>query len=67
MLLNWAAQKSQGVVVTTSANKDRQKLQLEAITQKGELTQEEVDEISEAGKKKFVRAFMQEVWDKAKE
>ncbi|OXG09930.1 aldose reductase [Cryptococcus neoformans Tu401-1] len=67
VLLNWAAQKSQGVVVTTSANKDRQKLQLEAITQKGELTQEEVDEISEAGKKKFVRAFMQEVWDKARE
>lgn len=66
VLLNWAVQKSQGVVVTTSANEGRQKLQLEAITEKGELTQEEVDEISEAGKKMFVRAFMQQVWDKAR-
>ncbi|KAL0242226.1 hypothetical protein I308_105855 [Cryptococcus tetragattii IND107] len=67
ILLNWAAQKSEGVVVTTSANEHRQKLQLEAITQKGELTQDEVNEISEAGKKKFFRAFMQQVWDKARQ
>ncbi|KAE8540721.1 hypothetical protein D1P53_003085 [Cryptococcus gattii VGV] len=67
ILLNWAAQKSEGVVVTTSANEHRQKLQLEAITQKGKLTQDEVNEISEAGKKKFFRAFMQQVWDKARQ
>ncbi|WRT65506.1 uncharacterized protein IL334_002449 [Kwoniella shivajii] len=66
VLLNWAAQTTQGVVVTTSTNPERQKIQLEAITKSSHLTEEEIDKISEAGKKKFFRYRMTDVWDAAK-
>ncbi|ODO06298.1 aldose reductase [Cryptococcus wingfieldii CBS 7118] len=66
VLLNWAAQKSKGVVVTTSANKTRQTTQLDAIREKEPLSEAEMEEISEAGKKQFKRAFMEKVWNAAK-
>ncbi|WVQ73845.1 hypothetical protein IAR50_003426 [Cryptococcus sp. DSM 104548] len=66
VLLNWAAQKSKGVVVTTSANEARQRTQLEAIGEKGPLSEAEVEEISEAGKTLFKRYSMEKVWDTAK-
>ncbi|WWC60088.1 uncharacterized protein I303_102652 [Kwoniella dejecticola CBS 10117] len=66
VLLNWARQTTDGVVVTTSTNEERQKIQLEAITKNINLTQEELDQISEAGRKKFFRYRMTDVWDAAK-
>ncbi|KAK8861381.1 hypothetical protein IAR55_002200 [Kwoniella newhampshirensis] len=67
VLLAWGAQFTGGVVVTTSSKKERQQLQLEAITRMSPLTQDEVDQISEAGKGKFFRWFMKDVWEQARE
>ncbi|OCF78129.1 aldose reductase [Kwoniella mangroviensis CBS 8886] len=66
VLLNWALQTTGGVVVTTSTNEQRQKLQLEAVTKDITLTEDEINRISEAGKKKFFRYRMTDVWDAAK-
>ncbi|WWC87662.1 uncharacterized protein L201_002553 [Kwoniella dendrophila CBS 6074] len=66
VLLNWALQTTQGVVVTTSTNEERQKIQLEAVTKSITLGQDEIDRISEAGKKKYFRYRMTDVWDAAK-
>ncbi|WVQ79068.1 hypothetical protein IAT38_001162 [Cryptococcus sp. DSM 104549] len=66
VLLQWAAQKSGGVIVTTSSNVERQRVQLDAIVKGGKLSEEEVEEIAEAGKGKFYRWTMAAVWDTAK-
>lgn len=50
----------------TSRNAQRQKEQLEAFSQPP-LTEDEVENIAEAGKGKLHRSFMKEVWDKARE
>ncbi|OCF34646.1 aldose reductase [Kwoniella heveanensis CBS 569] len=66
VLLKWAEQKTGGVLVTTSSNVERQKIQLEAVTKVSPLSDDEVEQISEAGKGRYFRAFMTDVWDAAK-
>ncbi|WVR04010.1 hypothetical protein IAU60_001009 [Kwoniella sp. DSM 27419] len=66
VLLKWSEGKTKGVVVTTSRQAERQKIQLEAITKLDPLSDAEVEEISEAGKGRYYRAFMQDVWEAAK-
>ncbi|WWD16713.1 hypothetical protein CI109_101144 [Kwoniella shandongensis] len=67
VLLAWAAQRTNGVVVTTSTNRERQQIQLEAITKVSPLSQEEVDQISEAGKGRYFRWFQKDVWGEVKQ
>lgn len=50
---------------STSRNEGRQKEQLAALG-KVQLSKEEVEEIAEAGKGRFLRYFMKPVWDDAK-
>ncbi|WVQ94474.1 hypothetical protein IAU59_001553 [Kwoniella sp. CBS 9459] len=66
VLLKWAEQKSGGVLVTTSSNVERQRIQLEAVTKVSPLSNDEIEKISEAGKGRYFRAFMTDVWDAAK-
>ncbi|BEJ13308.1 hypothetical protein CspHIS471_0304820 [Cutaneotrichosporon sp. HIS471] len=65
VLLLWASQYGGGTVVTTSRNKQRQAEQLAAFSQPP-LSAEEVSAIAQAGRGKFHRQFMKEVWDLAK-
>lgn len=58
VLLKWAKQVSKGVIVTTSTKSERLAEQLDALAAK-DLTQEQIDAISTAGKKLHKRAFMQ--------
>ncbi|CAK9783444.1 Aldo/keto reductase [Cutaneotrichosporon oleaginosum] len=66
VLLLWAAQYGGGTVVTTSRNTQRQAEQLAAFSQRP-LSAQEVEAIAEAGRGKFHRQFMKEVWDAARE
>lgn len=52
--------------ISTSRNQQRQEEQLAAFSQPP-LTSAEVDEIAQAGRGKFHREFMKDVWDAAKE
>ncbi|GMK56296.1 hypothetical protein CspeluHIS016_0301360 [Cutaneotrichosporon spelunceum] len=65
VLLLWASQYGGGTVVTTSRNLMRQTEQLAAFSQPP-LSEAQVDAITEAGRGKFHRQFMKEVWDDAK-
>ncbi|KAK4687767.1 hypothetical protein P7C73_g2350, partial [Tremellales sp. Uapishka_1] len=66
VLLSWAAQVVDGVVVTTSANPGRMKEQLQAIEQGPLLSPEQVNEITEKGRGRSHRHFMLPVWAAAK-
>ncbi|KAL1409527.1 hypothetical protein Q8F55_003511 [Vanrija albida] len=66
VLLKWAQQYGGGTVVTTSRNVPRQKEYVEAFTKIAPLTDAELQEIAEAGKGRFFRQFLQNLWDEAK-
>jgi len=66
VLLRWATDYTGGIVVTTSRDETRRKEQLEALSRVEKLTDGQVEEIAEAGKGKFYRHFMKNVWDNAK-
>jgi hypothetical protein len=53
------------LILSTSRNEGRQKEQLAALG-KVKLSKEEIEEIAEAGKGRFLRYFMKPVWDAAK-
>ncbi|TXT04257.1 hypothetical protein VHUM_04255 [Vanrija humicola] len=67
VLLKWAQQFGGGTVVTTSRNVPRQKEYVEAFTKLEPLTDAEVNEIAEAGKGRFFRQFLQNIWDEAEQ
>lgn len=50
----------------TSRNVDRQKEQLKSVEIIPGLSEQEVDEISDAGRGLFSRHFQHKVWDEAK-
>jgi len=58
VLLKWAQQVSEGVIVTTSSKPERLVEQLKAFTEVSELSKEQVEEIIAASKGKHFRAFM---------
>ncbi|KAK4684560.1 hypothetical protein P7C73_g5612, partial [Tremellales sp. Uapishka_1] len=62
VLLSWAAQVVDGIVITTSSNPGRMLEQLEAITKGPLLSSEQVTEISVRGKERSYRHFMKDVW-----
>ncbi|KAI9632403.1 NADP-dependent oxidoreductase domain-containing protein [Dioszegia hungarica] len=65
VLLSWAAKHSGGIAVTQSKNEGRQREQLDALS-KADMSEEEVEQIAEAGRGKFFRHFQRGVWDAAK-
>ena len=52
--------------IRTSRDAARQKEQLDTFRTMPALTQEQVDEIAEAGNKRFFRHFQRKIWDVAK-
>lgn len=52
---------------STSRNVPRQKEYVEAFTKISALTDAELAEIAEAGKGRFYRQFLQNIWDEAEQ
>ncbi|CAD6564921.1 MAG: hypothetical protein TREMPRED_000399 [Tremellales sp. Tagirdzhanova-0007] len=65
VLIAWTAQHSGGITVTTSKNAPRQEEQLNALREMSPLSEDQVNEIAEAGKGMFSRHFQRKVWDQA--